>query len=152
MLTGKYNAKFDDKGRLSLPARLRTAMAAEQVVVLPGLEGNHLMVMSQDYFEKEFSGPILSSPMAVLDKKKRDFLRILLGSACDLPIDGAGRINIPLSVRAPFKLPNKGEVVIRGLGHYLELWNPDVLAKEEAEAPSLAALAQEVYKDGANGD
>ena len=68
LLTGMYNARFDEKGRLSLPARLRTALAAEQVVILPGLDENHLMLMTPEYFEKEFSGPILSSPMAMLDK------------------------------------------------------------------------------------
>ena len=152
LLTGRYNAKFDDKGRLSLPARLRAALATEQVVVLPGLEGNHMMVMSQDYFEEEFSGPILSSPMAVLDKKKRNFLRMLLGSACDLQIDSAGRINIPQAMRTPFSLPNKSEVVIVGAGRYIELWNPEILSKEEDETPDLATLAQEVYKEARNGD
>ena len=52
LLTGMYNARFDEKGRLSLPARLRTALAAEQVVILPGLDENHLMLMTPEYFEK----------------------------------------------------------------------------------------------------
>ena len=71
LLTGMYNARIDDKGRLSLPARLRNALATEQVVVLPGLDENHLMIMRPEYFEKDFSEPILSSPMAMLDKKNR---------------------------------------------------------------------------------
>ena len=45
-LTGMYDGKIDDKGRLSLPARLRNALSSEQVVILPGLDGNHLMLMT----------------------------------------------------------------------------------------------------------
>lgn len=111
-----------------------------------------MMVMSQNYFEEKFSGPILSSPMAVLDKKKRNFLRMLLGSACDLQIDSAGRINIPQTMRLQFSLPNKSDVVIVGTGYYIELWNPEVLAKEEDETPDLATLAQEVYEEARDGD
>ena len=99
LLTGMYNARIDDKGRLSLPARLRTAIAAEQVVVLPGLDENHLMIMRPEYFEKDFSEPILSSPMAMLDKKKRILIRKLISPAIYVDIDSSGRINIPPQFR-----------------------------------------------------
>ena len=146
LLTGMYNARFDEKGRLSLPARLRTALAAEQVVILPGLDENHLMLMTPEYFEKEFSGPILSSPMAMLDKKKRSLIRKLISPAQYVDIDSSGRINIPLKDREKYSLPNKGEALLVGTGYAVEIWNPDVYQGFLDDEP-IADLAQSLYEE-----
>ena len=131
---------------LSLPSRLRTALSSETVVVLPGLDGNHLMLMTPEYFEKEFSGPILSSPMAMLDKKKRILIRKLISPAQYIDIDSSGRINIPLKDREAFSLPNKGEALLVGTGYAVEIWNPDVYEAFEADE-SIADLAQSLYEE-----
>ena len=81
LLTGMYTAKVDEKGRLSLPSRLRTALSSSQVVVLPGLDGNHLMLMTPDYFENQFCTQILSSPLALMDKEKRKLVRKIISPA-----------------------------------------------------------------------
>ena len=146
LLTGVYNARFDDKGRLSLPSRLRTALSSETVVVLPGLDGNHLMLMTPEYFEKEFSGPILSSPMAMLDKKKRTLIRKLISPAQYIDIDSSGRINIPLKDREAFSLPNKGEALLVGTGYAVEIWNPEVYQGFLDDEP-IADLAQSLYEE-----
>ena len=146
LLTGMYNARIDDKGRLSLPARLRTAIAAEQVVVLPGLDENHLMIMRPEYFEKDFSEPILSSPMAMLDKKKRILIRKLISPAIYVDIDSSGRINIPPQIREKYKLPNKSEALLVGAGYTVELWNPDVFASSD-DGESIADLAQDLFEE-----
>lgn len=146
LLTGMYNARFDEKGRLSLPARLRTALAAEQVVILPGLDENHLMLMTPEYFEKEFSGPILSSPMAMLDKKKRSLIRKLISPAQYVDIDSSGRINIPLKDREKYSLPNKGEALLVGTGYAVEIWNPEVYQGFLDDEP-IADLAQSLYEE-----
>ena len=146
LLTGVYNARFDDKGRLSLPSRLRTALSSETVVVLPGLDGNHLMLMTPEYFEKEFSGPILSYPKAMLEKKKRTLIRKIISPAQYSDIDSSGRINIPLKDREAFSLPNKGEALLVGTGYAVEIWNPDVYEAFEADE-SIADLAQSLYEE-----
>ena len=146
LLTGMYNARFDEKGRLSLPARLRTALAAEQVVILPGLDENHLMLMTPEYFEKEFSGPILSSPMAMLDKKKRILIRKLISPAQYVDIDSSGRINSPLKDREKYSLPNKGEALLVGTGFAVEIWNPEVYQGFLDDEP-IADLAQSLYEE-----
>ena len=146
LLTGMYNARFDEKGRLSLPARLRTALAAEQVVILPGLDENHLMLMTPEYFEKEFSGPILSSPMAMLDKKKRSLIRKLISPAQYVDIDSSGRINIPHKDREKYSLPNKGEALLVGTGYAVEIWNPEVYQGFLDDEP-IADLAQSLYEE-----
>ena len=146
LLTGMYNARIDDKGRLSLPARLRNALATEQVVVLPGLDENHLMIMRPEYFEKDFSEPILSSPMAMLDKKNRIFIRKLISPAVYVDIDGSGRINIPAQIRDKYSLPNKSEALLVGTGYTVELWNPDVFASSD-NGESISDLAQQLFEE-----
>ncbi len=146
LLTGMYNARIDDKGRLSLPARLRNALATEQVVVLPGLDENHLMIMRPEYFEKDFSEPILSSPMAMLDKKNRILIRKLISPAVYVDIDGSGRINIPAQIRDKYSLPNKSEALLVGTGYTVELWNPDVFASSD-NGESISDLAQQLFEE-----
>ena len=147
-LTGMYNSKFDDKGRLSLPARLRNLLSAEQVVVLPGLDGNHLMLMTPDYFENEFSKPILSTPKAMLDERKRKLIRKLISPAIYLDIDSSGRINIPLANRVGYQLLNKGDVLLIGAGYSIEIWNPEIYRKaQEADDEDIAQLAQSLYEE-----
>lgn len=147
-LTGMYNSKFDDKGRLSLPARLRSLLSAEQVVVLPGLDGNHLMLMTPDYFENEFSKPILSTPKAMLDEKKRRLIRKLISPAIYVDIDNSGRINIPLQNRIGYQLLNKSEALLVGAGYSIEIWNPEVYKKvEEEDSTDIAELAQSLYDE-----
>ena len=146
LLTGMYNARIDDKGRLSLPARLRNALATEQVVVLPGLDENHLMIMRPEYFEKDFSEPILSSPMAMLDKKNRILIRKLISPAVYVDIDGSGRINIPAQIRDKYNLPNKSEALLVGTGYTVELWNPDVFASSD-NGESISDLAQQLFEE-----
>ena len=141
-----YNARIDDKGRLSLPARLRNALATEQVVVLPGLDENHLMIMRPEYFEKDFSEPILSSPMAMLDKKNRILIRKLISPAVYVDIDGSGRINIPAQIRDKYSLPNKSEALLVGTGYTVELWNPDVFASSD-NGESISDLAQQLFEE-----
>ena len=148
-LTGMYNSKIDDKGRLSLPARLRNLLSAEQVVVLPGLDDNHLMLMTPDYFENEFSKPIFSTPMALMDASKRKLVRKIISPAQYIDIDGSGRINIPLSLREKYSLPNKGEALLVGAGTTIEIWNPEIFDNAESEDDmSVSDLAQGLYNEG----
>ena len=116
LLTGMYTAKVDEKGRLSLPSRLRAALSSEEVVVLPGLDGNHLMLMTPDYFENQFCVQIISTPLALMDKEKRQLMRKIISPAQYLDVDGAGRINIPQSQRDGVGIANKSECLLMGTG------------------------------------
>lgn len=145
-LTGMYDGKIDDKGRLSLPARLRNALSSEQVVILPGLDGNHLMLMTPDYFENQFCKQILSTPLALMDKEKRQLVRLLISPAQYVDIDSAGRISIPLRSRTDFSLLPKSEALLVGTGYAVEIWNLETYEKSmEEENASISELAQKIY-------
>ncbi len=149
-LTGMYDGKIDDKGRLSLPARLRNALASSEVVILPGLDGNHLMAMTPDYFENQFCKQIISNPLALMDKEKRQLVRKLISPAQYVDIDSAGRINIPPKARETASLVAKSEVLLIGTGYTVEIWNKETYEKEESgDDLSISELAQKLYDEEA---
>ncbi len=145
-LTGMYDGKIDDKGRLSLPARLRSALSSQEVVILPGLDENHLMLMTPDYFESQFCKQILSTPLALMDKEKRQLVRRLISPAQYVEIDSAGRISIPQRTRESVDLNAKSSVVLIGTGYALEIWNTARYEEaEESDNESISDLAQKIY-------
>ncbi len=149
-LTGMYDGKIDDKGRLSLPARLRNALSSQEVVILPGLDENHLMLMTPDYFENQFCKQILSTPLALMDKEKRQLVRRLISPAQYVDIDSAGRISIPQRTRESVDLNPKSTVVLIGTGYALEIWNSSRYEEaEEENSESISELAQKIYDEEA---
>ncbi len=145
-LTGMYDGKIDDKGRLSLPARLRTAIGSQQVVILPGLDENHLMLMTPDYFENQFCKQILSTPLALMDREKRQLVRKLISPAQYVDVDSAGRISIPQRARTFLNLLPRSEALLVGTGYAVEIWNPETYEEDqEKEDVSISELAQKIY-------
>ncbi len=148
-LTGMYDGKIDDKGRLSLPSRLRSALMSQQVVILPGLDENHLMLMTPDYFENQFCSQILSSPLAMMDREKRQLVRKLISPAQYVDIDSAGRISIPQRSRELADLAPKSEALLVGTGYAVEIWNSEKYTQEEENCEgSISDLAQKIYDEG----
>lgn len=145
-LTGMYDGKIDDKGRLSLPARLRTAIGSQQVVILPGLDENHLMLMTPDYFENQFCKQILSTPLALMDREKRQLVRKLISPAQYVDVDSAGRISIPQRARTALNLLPKSEALLVGTGYAVEIWNCEKYEEEQdKDDVSISELAQKIY-------
>ena len=148
-LTGMYDGKIDDKGRHSLPSRLRSALMSQQVVILPGLDENHLMLMTPDYFENQFCSQILSSPLAMMDREKRQLVRKLISPAQYVDIDSAGRISIPQRSRELADLAPKSEALLVGTGYAVEIWNSEKYTQEEENCEgSISDLAQKIYDEG----
>lgn len=148
-LTGMYDGKIDDKGRLSLPSRLRSALMSQQVVILPGLDENHLMLMTPDYFENQFCAQILSTPLAMMDREKRQLVRKLISPAQYVDIDSAGRISIPQRSREKVNLTPKSGALLVGTGYAVEIWNSETYREaEENSDDSICDLAQKIYDEG----
>lgn len=121
MLTGEFNITIDDKGRILIPSRLRSALEGDALYVTKGLE-NCLWIMLPADFEK-LQRTIMGGPEAVFDRKMRILLRNMIAPAQLCEFDKVGRINIPSSLRESSNLALKEESVLLGIGNYLELWN-----------------------------
>ena len=148
MITGIYNATVDEKGRFLLPSRMRSQLQSQELYVLPGLDENHLMLMTPEYFEDQFSAAVLDSPTAMFDRRKRSLIRRLIAPAQEITLDSAGRLNIPSSMREKYGINNKSEIMLVGTGFYVEVWNAAIYEEAMAEdTESLADIAENLVED-----
>lgn len=125
MFLGLYEHTLDEKGRLVLPRRFRTALEAG-CVVAKGHDGS-IHVWPRGDFETYLDR---SSSLPQTRERVRSFRRSLTSSAIDQVIDRAGRIGIPERLRRYAGLDR--DVVVTGADDHLELWSPEAWARIEA--------------------
>ncbi len=132
MLTGEFYSTIDDKGRILIPARLRSAMAGEALYVTRGLETCLWLMLPADF--EELKDTIISSTSSMFDRKLRILQRGMIAPAQLCEFDKVGRLNIPVSLRESVGLSTKDESVILGTGNYLELWSKGEYERYLAES------------------
>ncbi|MDR1033275.1 MAG: division/cell wall cluster transcriptional repressor MraZ [Bifidobacteriaceae bacterium] len=118
MLLGTFSPKFDEKGRIILPARFRDVFR-DGLVIAPGQE-YCLYVYSASEF-KRIAAAI--SGQAVASRDERAYNRILFSGAMDTVPDKQGRIPIPRVLRDYAKLTS--EIVCIGVGKRAEIWDKE---------------------------
>ncbi len=148
LLTGEYINKVDDKGRLMIPSKLRSALSSSQVVASKGLDGSCIALFPPDFFDKTFSFAISGDDgMQIFSPEARMFTRRFLSSSQSLDFDSSGRVNLPQSLRTYAGIDLRSEVTILGMGKYIEIWNPEkyneLLAADDVSISDLGeALAK----------
>jgi len=135
MFLGQYAHSFDDKSRLTVPAKFREPLA-DGAFVVQGLD-NNLMVLTASAFETIYQRLMA---MNMMDPAARALRRIILGNAAQLELDSAGRILIPQVLRDLAGLGN--EAVLVGQGDYFEVWQPALWKTQEAELQNAEVNAQ----------
>ncbi|NLL36821.1 MAG: division/cell wall cluster transcriptional repressor MraZ [Fretibacterium sp.] len=117
MLMGTFEHRLDSKARLVLPAKFREKLG-EVVVASIGME-QCVSLYSMD----EWLAFVvwLKSPSFLTNEKTRRLQRLILASAHDLPIDGAGRVLLP-SVLREYALLTQ-DVVVNGVNDHAEVWD-----------------------------
>ncbi|MCJ7677847.1 MAG: division/cell wall cluster transcriptional repressor MraZ [Anaerolineales bacterium] len=123
MFLGQYTHSLDAKGRLTIPARFREALASGAYVT-QGFERN-LMVYTTESFERLAKR---ASTLTATDPEARAVRRVIFGGATEVEIDNAGRILIPEFLRQYGQL--EGDAAIVGAGEYFEIWGKDAWDQE----------------------
>ncbi|MEW6245157.1 MAG: cell division/cell wall cluster transcriptional repressor MraZ [Nitrospirota bacterium] len=121
MFAGEYLCKVDEKGRFIVPSPLREQVEAQGngVVFLKGPEQS-LWLYSMGEWEK-----VLERTKTTLDEdQSRLFMHFIVSEAGTSEIDKAGRILIPGRLRKLIPVDEDQEIVLVGLYHRLEIWNP----------------------------
>lgn len=116
MFIGEYNHSLDEKGRISVPARFRSALK-EGAVVTRGLD-KCLFLYAKAEWEK-MAERIAALPLS--QANSRAFARLMLAGAMDAEPDKQGRIMVPEYLREYAGM--KKNVVLAGVGSRLELWD-----------------------------
>lgn len=137
--TGEYDCKLDAKGRLALPAKVKSALPqvdGQELVVRRGFEPCLVLYPMLEY--KKIINKVRS--LNEFNEELRRFQRSFFRGNIDLEIDGSGRINIPNRMMAYATLEK--EVILVGLGNRIEIWNPEIyeeyLISDSAEYAKLA--------------
>ncbi|PLS27910.1 MraZ family transcriptional regulator [Bifidobacterium anseris] len=118
LLLGTYTPKIDAKGRVALPAKMRTQLG-EGMVLARGQERCVTILPRREF--RRIAARIQHTSMG--DRAARQYLRIFLSGAVDTQIDRQGRISVPPMLRDYAGL---GEhIVVIGVGTRAEIWNAD---------------------------
>jgi MraZ protein len=121
MFAGAYLCKLDEKGRFIVPSPIREQIESDgnAVVFLKGAEES-LWIYSTAEWNK-----ILERMQSKLDEdQSRLFMHFVVSEAGTSELDKAGRILIPGRLRKIVPVEEDQEIMLVGLYHRLEVWNP----------------------------
>lgn len=135
MFLNQYHHSFDDKGRLTIPAKFRE-LPETGAVVVQGLDRN-LMVLPPDVFQILYDQLMA---MSLTDPTARQLRHIILGNALQVVPDGSGRILLSANLKDYASL--KSNVVFVGQGDYFEIWSDEHWQAEQAQINDTTVNAQ----------
>jgi MraZ protein len=135
MFLNQYRHSFDDKGRLTVPAKFRD-LPEDGVFVIQGLDRN-LMVLPPAAFQVIYERLMA---LNLTDPTARLLRRVILGNASQLDVDSAGRILLPQNLREFAGL--NGEAVLVGQGDYFEIWSPEKWQGQQVQVNDAETNAQ----------
>lgn len=132
MFKGRTKHTLDEKGRLSLPARLREVLIER---------GENRLILT------DFDACVAAYPLSewrlledkirahsTFQKDVRSFLRLFYSGAIESTVDAQGRILIPRELRERAELDR--EVIVVGVLNKIEIWNKTRWERFIAESAS----------------
>ena len=125
MLTGDFEITIDDKGRIMIPAKLRSQMVGT-LWATEGPDQNLWIFLPEDW--KNFSEKVMRN-LSPFSTEDRDTYRSIIAPAQELEIDRVGRILIPSHLKAHAGL--KKEARILGVMMFFELWDAEIYASHK---------------------
>lgn len=117
LFLGEYDHALDDRGRVTLPRRIRQELDEREVVLSRGFD-RCIFGFDRASWEKE-AGKQLEAP--VTEGKAREVRRYMFSGAAKAEIDKLGRILLPAQLKEYASITR--EVVIIGAGDHFELWD-----------------------------
>lgn len=133
---GTFEHSIDERGRVAIPARYRSAFV-DGGVIRPGPEGGIELYTNAD-FNAQFStrqADATGNDTPTARRLRRGFMSV----AYPVELDKQGRILIERQLRVSAMLT--GKILIIGCGDYLELWHPDRWIEELARIAAPQAVA-----------
>lgn len=118
LLMGEYHHTIDEKGRITIPSKVRYELG-ESFVVTRGLD--HCLYV---YPKQEWENIIAKYQKLPNTKDARNFMRFFLSGATTCEFDKQGRINIQSSLIHYAEL--KKECIIVGVSDHLEIWSQEL--------------------------
>ncbi|MDZ7606111.1 MAG: division/cell wall cluster transcriptional repressor MraZ [Cyclobacteriaceae bacterium] len=120
LFTGEYECKLDTKGRLVLPARIKSRLpdvSGNQLVLSLGLEPCLVLYPLIEY--RKISSRVAS--MNEFSEELRHLQRNFFRRIAEIELDSAGRLLIPKTMAKYASLEK--DIMLVGMGNRVELWN-----------------------------
>ena len=150
---GQYEHSIDAKGRIAFPAKMRKVLspdAQERFVVVRGLETCLYLYPDNEWRDVENALSKANNFTRTGRIAKRNFLRY----AEDAVLDKQHRLALPYEHTNYAQI--NGKAVFIGMGQYIEIWSPHVLAKIDADLDpdTFEAIFEQVMGDrfGSDGE
>jgi MraZ protein len=138
MITGEVKCSLDEKGRLLIPAKMRTDVVGNIIILTRGVE-KCLWVFPPEE-RKNFSEKLIGST-SLFQEQARLIQRRMIAPAQETEIDRTGRIMVPQTLREYAEL--KKECIVLGLKKYIEIWSETAYAAYMEETESKFKQAAE---------
>ncbi len=119
---GEFKLTLDPKKRINIPVSIRKILPPEsdgKLVFTKGFEGCVFMFPAIEWQRLTEKLKTLNS----FDLKVRNFIRVFVGPAHTVMMDGQGRILLPEKILTMANIEK--EILLQGSLNKWELWNPD---------------------------
>jgi MraZ protein len=148
MFRGRYQHTIDPKGRLSIPAKFREALAqygeqAGELIVVPNEHSLEVHPLEEwQRIEEKLNAQPMFTP------EVRQLSRLYMSRAMEASLDGAGRILLPPDTRKQAGL-EKNVTLIGGGRRMFEVWDrPRFEEYERTQGDSLPTLFEKLSSYG----
>jgi len=119
LFTGRFEYSVDDKGRLSIPARMREQVEKEGqdlAFIVTSISADYLAFYAPIEFQE-----LIASVRESTDPNSRELMRRLTSEAETCPLDKQGRVTLTAPLRQLAGLQR--DVVVIGVAKRIEIWD-----------------------------
>ena len=119
LFTGRFEYSVDDKGRLSIPSRLRDQIekeGQEAAFIVTSIDPEYLSAFATNEFQE-----LIASVRESTDPNTRVLMRRLASEAQTCSVDKQGRVMLPPELRALAGIAR--DVTILGVAKRIEIWD-----------------------------
>ena len=134
--------KIDRKGRVSVPAPFRSALADQRFAGIVAFSSfrdsyNAIEASGMDRMERLSASIDRLNPFS---DEHDDFASVIFGTSVQISFDGEGRIVLPAHLRAHADIADQAAFV--GRGATFQIWQPAALEEFQTEARKRARAAR----------
>lgn len=117
LFLGEYDHSLDDRGRVTLPRKIRQEIEERELVLAKGFEPC-IFGFDRESWERE-AAKHLDTP--VTDEAGRKIRRYMFAGAQKAEIDKLGRILLPAQLKEYASISR--EIMVIGAGDHFEVWD-----------------------------
>ena len=121
MFAGQYHCKLDEKGRFIVPSPIREQLESSGPSMI-FLKGQDLPLSA--YSLEEWAKVLTRAKENFDEDQSRLFMHFVVSEASPAEMDKAGRVLIPGKLRKVIPVDDDQEIILVGMYHRLEIWNP----------------------------